>query len=916
MTGEMARLFARGCAHGSGRGPARKLDRWLARVGVLLVAALLVSRSGPAVAGNGGEARSLLREPDRPYGVVAGEADASAVVQNPANLGYLRGFNGILDFSANTRASGRRGNGVGVFAALPLPFDFLALGLGVQGMWRAQAQAGITNHVSADDPFGKFSVAAAVPLMRWAPGLSLGFNYSRLFSPTNAYAVGTNQFDLGLSWRANRFLVLALVARNLNAPRLEGVRMAPVLDPELALRPFGDARLEFAVGMRTRFGLAANPQLFEFPLQPRGRVLFGARGIRAYVEAERIAYFPDDSDRGIDPYDAIRVSAGLVFDTPHFGITAGPNLGAASSLGSAGGGRDGLQGASGRLRVSQERYTEVIPVRPRRVTRITLAGLRTDRDLAELVWTLDDLARRGGGVVLVEPRGTGLRLAQLEELREALLRFQAGGGKVVAYLEGGGVSAYFVAAIADRILAHPNVTLDITGFATRTFYWAALLERLGAKAEFIRIAEYKGTPERFSDTGPSAPVAEANRILLTDVWNHSVRLIGQARARDPAVVAGWIDQAPWQPAAARKRGIVDDLAWPDELDAKLEAWLGRRVRIEAPPRAPARTSDWSDPAHVAILHISGNLVVGESAVIPLLGIELAGALTLTQEIAALRADRDVKAVVVRIDSRGGSLLASEEIARELDLLRARKPVVISMGNVAASGGYHIATAGGYIYANATTITGSIGVFMPKIDLSGLLTKLGVDVDILAIGDRATLRSWWKPYSEDERAATLAGLQASYDRFIDRVAAARGMTPAAADALARGRLWSGARAIEVGLVDRYGGMHEAVDRAANMAGLLSRPGEGVQIRHYPAPPTLVERIRALFGLELPLPLGSLGSLGQGGRAGTGALADPLTGRALSFADPTLRALQLLPASLWLSAGPEALAVGDFLIEIDG
>src|SRR5690606_28799745 len=284
----------------------------------------------------------------------------------------------------------------------------------------------------------------------------------------------------------------------------------------------------------------------------------------------------------------------------------------------------------------------------------------------------------------------------------------------------------------------------------------------------------------------------------------------------------------------------------------LEAWLGRRVRIEPPPSAPLRPGDWRDPAHVAILHISGNIVVGESVVIPLLDVELAGSVTLTREIAALRDDRDVKAVVVRIDSRGGSLRASEEIARELDLLRERKPVVISMGNVAASGGYHVATAGQYIYANATTMTGSIGVFMPKIDLSGFVAKLGVNVDILAIGDRATLRSWWKPYSEDERAATLAGLQVSYDRFIERVAAARAMTPEAADAGARGRLWSGARAIEIGLVVRYGGMHEAVDRAAQMAGLQARPGTVVAVRHYPAAPTLVERIRTLFGLSIPLP----------------------------------------------------------------
>src|SRR5690606_6232510 len=212
----------------------------------------------------------------------------------------------------------------------------------------------------------------------------------------------------------------------------------------------------------------------------------------------------------------------------------------------------------------------------------------------------------------------------------------------------------------------------------------------------------------------------------------------------------------------------------------------------------------------------------------------------------------------------------------------------------------------YIYANATTMTGSIGVFMPKIDLSGFLDKVSVNVDILAIGDRATLRSWWKPYSDDERAAVVAGQQASYDRFIERVAAARAMTPAAADAVARGRIWSGARAMEIGLVDRYGGMHEAVDRAAQMAGLQGRGG-AVMVRHYPAPPTLIERVRTLFGMSIPLPLGTAG--------GSGAL-DPLTGRARGFADPLLRTLRVLPPSLWSSAGPEPLALGPCDVEIDG
>jgi protease-4 len=284
--------------------------------------------------------------------------------------------------------------------------------------------------------------------------------------------------------------------------------------------------------------------------------------------------------------------------------------------------------------------------------------------------------------------------------------------------------------------------------------------------------------------------------------------------------------------------------------------------------------------------------------------ELAGSETLTRQIEQLREDRDVKAVVVRIDSRGGSVRAAQEIARELDRTRERKPVVISMGEVATSGGYYIATGGQYIFADATTLTGSIGIFYPKLDLSGLLDKLGAHAELLSIGDRATMRSYWKRYSDDEREAAMAGIQASYDTFIERVAAARAMTPEAADAVARGRLWSGVRAIEVGLVDRYGGLRDAVHRAARMAELGVLAGATVPIRHYPPPPTVLQQIRSLFGLNLGLPLGSTG------------VVDPLTGSALSFADPILRTLRLLPAALWYGSGPEALAIAPYHLEIEG
>ncbi|MFV8753429.1 S49 family peptidase [Nannocystaceae bacterium ST9] len=867
--------------------------------GVLLEGVLL---ERAAWAGNEGEARSILREPDRPYSVVAGDADASGVVQNPANLGYLAGFDAVLDLSWSAASSGRRGNGFGGFVAVPLPWKILSVGAGLQYLWRTQINP--SNQTSQpDDPYGKFTISIALPLMRWAPGLSIGVNYSRLFSPQNVLAHGANQVDLGISWRANRFITIAVVGRNLNAPRL-GDPLAPtaspiILDPELAMRPLGDRRFEVAFGMRTRFVGGPVEVTGPHAVQPRGRLLVGGDGFRVFAEAERMTYF---SPIDVGPFSALRLSAGVEFDTARFGAALAGNFGA--------GNRElvtPVQGLGVRLRFSHQRYDPALSRNARRVTRLSLAGKASDEDLAELLWTLDDLARHGGGVVLVETAGTGFGFAQLEELREGLLRLQDAKGKVVVYLEGGSLRHYFVAALADRIIAHPQRSLEIVGLSTQTFYWADLLERLGAKAEFVRIAEYKGTPEQFMRMGPSEPVERATEQLLVDTWNHVVRMIGRDRGHDPALISGWIDRGPWQPEAARAAGLVDALAWPDELDAELEDWLGRRVRIEPLPRGPIREGQWGAPAHVAILHVVGTIVEGESQRIPLLGTELAGAATLVRTIVDLKEDNAVKAVVVRIDSRGGSVAASLRIARELDLLRASKPVVVSIGRVGTSGGYMVATAGSYIYADATSTVGGIGVFQPKIDLSGVLEHFGASVAILAIGDKATLRSWWKPYAESEREAVLAGLQASYDRFIERVARARAMTPEAADAVARGRLWSGVRASEVGLVDRYGGMIEASDRAARMAGLAGAP----EIRHYPPKPSLLTRLERLWGLRLPF---QLAGQGQGSEPDLALALDPLGARALRFGDPLVQVLSLLPASLWLSDSPEPLALGPSLVEI--
>jgi protease IV len=261
----------------------------------------------------------------------------------------------------------------------------------------------------------------------------------------------------------------------------------------------------------------------------------------------------------------------------------------------------------------------------------------------------------------------------------------------------------------------------------------------------------------------------------------------------------------------------------------------------------------------------------------------------------------VRAVVVRINSGGGSVDASDAIARELDLTRKEKPVVISMGNNCASGGYYIATGGQYIYADATTTTGSIGIFHPKIDVSGTLEKLGVTIDRFEFGDRAGLRSWLKPYTEDERDAAQRSIDASYEEFTTRVARVRSMSADEVDAVARGRVWSGVRAIDVGLVDAYGGLREAIMRARAIAGLRLDEGAVVVL---PKKPGILANIRAILGFQLPNPFNTEGAA----RATQNRFA---VGTAMSLALPPaiVKALRHLPVNLWLVESPAALALAE-------
>ncbi|MCA9710170.1 MAG: signal peptide peptidase SppA, partial [Myxococcales bacterium] len=793
----------------------------------------------------------IVRDADRVYTVVAGEADGASTVTNPANLGQLRGVNGIVDLALMGPQRRRRGSGVGAFVGLPLPLRLLALGVGYQALlpWQPESATsdngpldGDVDPQGADDFFHKITVAVAVPIGAWVrlarsgvrgagrrvDGLSLGLGYSKLLSSGNFHAHGTRQVDVALSYWPIRYLALGVVGRAINLPRTgrttdtlaseDGAVLQPaVIDPELAVRPLGTPALEVAVGARISPVVPGQTPRFRTNIvDPRLRLTTSSGGVRVFAEAELMrfnAVVADDGAAGARV--AGRINAGVELSFSRFGLGVAPLM--------SGGARSayGVDGVAARMRVSQERYPTLSS--PRRVvTKLTLSRYQGDRGMWEAVEHLDAAAARRG-VVLLETRGMGLGYAQLEELREAILRVRNRGGKVIVYLHGGSLRSYFLASAADRIVAHPNASLSILGMQVQTLYYGELLERLGARPEFVRVAEYKAWPETVHRSGASEPVRRQRHQLHADVWNHVLRMIARERGQDVRVIKEWIDDAPLRPADARQRGMVDDLAFPDELDARLEDWLGRRIRIEAPRESRRHQRDYGPPPRVAVVLVQGDIVQGDSFHVPLLGRRVAGDRTLTRQIERLRDDPSVRAVVVRIDSPGGDVWSADAIARELDLLRKDKPVVVSMGNTCASGGYYIATAGQYVYADATTYTGSIGIFYPKVDVSGTLERIGVSVDEEDFGRRAGMRSWLRPYDEDERAAAQADIEASYAEFVGRVGRARSMTLEQVDRVARGRVWSGVRAIDEGLVDDYGGLREAVLRARAMAGM--RPDEG-------------------------------------------------------------------------------------------
>lgn len=439
---------------------------------------------------------------------------------------------------------------------------------------------------------------------------------------------------------------------------------------------------------------------------------------------------------------------------------------------------------------------------------------------------------------------TGLQTAywaKLQELRDAITDFRRSGKPAYAHLEFGGQSEYYLATACDRVFLVPSSSLDLTGLASYQLFLRGTFDLIGVYPDIVHVGAYKTAANQYTEKAMTPEHREMEESLTTDLYEQVIRAVADGRKKSVEEVRALMDQGPFLPEEARAAGLIDDVAYEDQVDEKLKATDRdrRRIDLDEYRRISPSSLGLNRGARFAVIYASGVIVSGGGGYDPLNG-PAVGSDTLIDAIRKVRKDTRVKAVILRIDSPGGAAVASDVIWRELTLASAdkpAKPLVASMSDLAASGGYYIAMAAPTIVAEPGTLTGSIGIFGGKFVTGGTYGKLGVTIESISRGRNAEMNSPVRPYSEAERAELEGQLKAFYTQFVEKVAKSRRLTPERVQEIAQGRVWTGRQAKEIGLVDELGGLERAVALAKQQAKIPA--DQEVELVAYPPRRTLYD-----------------------------------------------------------------------------
>jgi protease-4 len=410
-------------------------------------------------------------------------------------------------------------------------------------------------------------------------------------------------------------------------------------------------------------------------------------------------------------------------------------------------------------------------------------------------------------------------MAQTKAIRDALEDFKTSGKFVYAYADFYPQKDYYLSSVADSIFINPAGNLDFKGLAAEVLYFKEFQEKSGLKMEVVRHGKYKSAVEPFLSDQMSPENREQLGSLVQSLWESMRDGIGESR-KIPAETLDRIADSlgARTPAMALNTGLVDAVVYADQYEAKLLRESGgsgkhpELIPLQRYMRYSRKRNLYTGTDEIAVVYAQGEILYGEGTP------EFIGQGKMVKALRKAREDKDVKAVVVRVNSPGGSALTSELIWREMRLTRAEKPVVVSLSDIAASGGYYLAVGGDKILAEPNSITGSIGVFATIPNLSGISQMVGVNAEQVGTHRFSMDYSFFEPMREDFREVLRQGIDQTYQMFLDRVSEGRNMDRARADSLAQGRVWSGVQALENGMVDGLGGMPQALELAAEMAGI--------------------------------------------------------------------------------------------------
>lgn len=424
--------------------------------------------------------------------------------------------------------------------------------------------------------------------------------------------------------------------------------------------------------------------------------------------------------------------------------------------------------------------------------------------------------------IFIEPAAFNIGFASLEEIRTALLSFKKSGKPIIAYGEIFTQKSYYLASVADKIYLNPQGIFDFRGMAAELYFLKGTLDMLDVDAQIIRHGKYKSAVEPFTLDKMSDANREQYLAFLNSEWQYYLETLSAARNIEIPLLQAYADSLSVRnPQDALNLNFVDGLVYKDSVLNVLKTASGQTVNIDALEsislykyaKSVASQSKKFHDNKIAVIYAVGEIGGGEG------DDETIGSEKISRTIRIARLDENVKAIVIRVNSPGGSALASEVIWREVQLASQAKPVVVSMGDVAASGGYYIACAATKIVAQPNTITGSIGVFGVIFNMGDFFkNKLGVTFDVVKTNEYADMPTVTRPLTDFERSVVQQSVEEIYDTFLQRVADGRNMTAAQVDSIAQGRIWSGTDAVRLGLVDQTGGLLDAIELAAQLAGL--------------------------------------------------------------------------------------------------